>query len=183
MHGFPVIVFDRNNKIHLPLTVFAKEAHAATSHGTANTYLNTILPFFSWLEIDQWQIRSGVTWNDKPERVRQAIYEYLIQKMCCKVRHHKYGFQVVDVTADSRSTTRFFLSALKLFYGVMVNKKHYPFENNPLVDAFSLHAIESLSNSGLPNGDFPRMPSISGTEEPRKRRRLSDSYFRLSTPI
>jgi hypothetical protein len=52
-HGYPVIVFDRNNKIHLPLTVFAKEALAATSQGTANTYLNTILPFFSWLEIDQ----------------------------------------------------------------------------------------------------------------------------------
>ncbi|MGG4442300.1 hypothetical protein [Brevibacillus fortis] len=39
MHGFPDIVFDRNNKIHLPLTVFAKEAHAATNQSTANTYL------------------------------------------------------------------------------------------------------------------------------------------------
>ncbi len=70
VHGYPAIVFDRNNQIHLPLTVFAKEINDGTSQGTATTYLNSILPFFTWLESNQWQIRSHITWNDTPERIR-----------------------------------------------------------------------------------------------------------------
>ncbi|MDC0765083.1 tyrosine-type recombinase/integrase [Brevibacillus sp. AG] len=99
--------------------------------------------------------------------------------MSCKVHQHKDGFQVVDVTENSRSTVRVFLSALKFFYGVMVNKKYYPFENNPLIDVFSLHVISTSKDFVEHNDAFPRMPSISGTEEPKKRKRLSDSYFRL----
>jgi hypothetical protein len=39
----PVLVFDLENRLHFPLTIFAMEAVKRSSVGTARTYLNAIL--------------------------------------------------------------------------------------------------------------------------------------------
>lgn len=59
LHGHPVLVFDYRNQLHVSLTVFAKEAKACLADGTDRTYLNAILPFFTFLEADEWQITAG----------------------------------------------------------------------------------------------------------------------------
>lgn len=181
-HRHPVLVFDRSGGLHVPLTVAAKEAAERTSRSTAQTYLNAVLPFFTWLELDEWQVRTGNLWDGQPEQVRQAVDDYLIQKLRCRVRPHKYGFQVVEVTGESRSTIRVFLSALKLFYGVMVSRGYYPFPDNPLIESvskLSAEALAALEEAEAEAREFPRMSTLGGTEEPRRKRRLSDSYFRI----
>jgi hypothetical protein len=80
-----------------------------------------------------WQVRAGNRWDGPPAQVRQAVDDYLIQKLRCRVRPHRYGFEVVEVTGDSRNTIRIFLSSLKLFYGLMVSKGYYP--DNPLAES------------------------------------------------
>jgi integrase len=110
------------------------------------------------------------------------VNDYLIQKLRCRVRPHKYGFQVVEVTGESRNTLRVFLSALKLVYGVMVSKGYYPFPENPLVESvskLSAEALAALEEMEEEVRDFPRMSPLGGTEEPQRKRRLSDSYFRI----
>lgn len=176
-HGHPVLVFDRQERLHLPLTAFAREAVARVADGTAQTYLHAILPFFTYLEADEWQGRAGRRWDRPPGEVRQAVDDYLVQHLRCKVRPHRLGFQLVSITAGTRSSIRVFLSGLKLYYRVMQEQGRYPY-GNPLVDSVSATAAEieeELERAGEP----PRMPDMSGVQEPRRKQRLTDSYFKL----
>ena len=59
-HRHPVLVFDLENRLHIPLTIFAEEAVKRSSLGTARTYLHAAAPFFGWLEADDWQRRRTV---------------------------------------------------------------------------------------------------------------------------
>lgn len=179
-HRHPVLVFDRDDRLHLPLTVYAKEAATTTSDKTANTYLSAVLPFFTFLEVDEWQVRAERRWDGPVDQVRQAVHDYLGQCVRCRVRQHAHGFQLVEGTAESRTTVHVFLSALKLFYRVMMRRGVYLFAENPLVDSVSVAAAALLGDLEAENREFPRMPQISGVEEPHRRKyRLSDSYFKL----
>ena len=57
-HQYPVLVFDLQNRLHVPLTIFAEEAIKRSSLSTVRTYLNAAAPFFGWLEADDWQRES-----------------------------------------------------------------------------------------------------------------------------
>lgn len=170
-------MFDRLNRLHLPLTVLAKEAYARVADGTARTYLNAILPFFAFLEVDEWQVRAGKRWDSAPTMVREAVDDYLVQQLRCKVRPHREGFQLVAITTGTKSTVRVFLTGLKLFYRVAQEAGHYAY-GNPLIDSTATITAELLRHLE-PDEEPPRMPDISGVPEPRRKRRLSDSYFKL----
>jgi integrase len=179
-HGHLILVFDRQSRIHLPLTVFAKSALAGLTAATVRVYLYAILPFFNFLEEDIWQVRAGRRWNSEPEEVRIAVDDYLIQRLRCKVRDHRLGFQLVAITTGTHSHIRIFLSALKLFYWIMYRERRYAYDN-PLVDVKAAASIAAARDffereSGTM---LPPMPERSGVTEPRYSKRLSDSYFRL----
>jgi integrase len=174
---YPALVFDLENRLHFPLTIFATEAVKRSSVSTARAYLNAILPFFSWLETDEWQKRSVRRWDDAPEQIRRAIQDYLIARLKCKLKEHRAGFHLVSLTAGARSTVRVFLSALKLYYRVMRAQGFYHYDN-PLVDGLSA-ALAGVEEGLAEDGSGPRLPQISGVAPPRKKQRLSDSYFKL----
>jgi hypothetical protein len=132
----PFLVFDRRNELHFPLTVFGGEATKRTSSGTVRQYLNVLIPFFDWLEAGQSDRRVHRSWDDPPETIRQGISEYLVERLKCKVREHRVGFQLVSLTSATRTTVRVFLSALKLYYRVMQVRNYYKYAN-PLVDGIS----------------------------------------------
>jgi integrase len=176
-HQHPHLVFDGKDRLHFHLTVFAKEAVAQLSEGTVRTYLYAILPFFTFLDTDPWQQRAGSRWDTSPDEVRQAVDNYLVQHLRCKVRQHRQGFQLVSITRGTRSTIHVFLSGLKGFYRVMKQHGYYAFAN-PLVDPVSaLHAMIEEEPESL--SEYPHMPDCSGMELPRYKTRLSDSYFKL----
>lgn len=177
VHGHRILVFDRHNRLHLPLTVFAKEASTRVADGTIRTYLNAILPFFAFVEVDEWQVRAGKRWDSAPTVVRQMVDDYLVQELRCKVRQHREGFQLVMITAGTKSTVRVFLSGLKLFYRIAQEAGYYAF-NSPLIDSVAATTAELLRQLETNTG-IPRMPTESGVTEPRRKRRLSDSYFKL----
>src|SRR6266496_2305655 len=79
-HQHPYLVFDGQNRLHLPLTIFGKEVSYRLSRKSVQTYLYALMPFFSWLDTDVWQIRAGITWDASPSQVRRAIEDYLVQK-------------------------------------------------------------------------------------------------------
>jgi integrase len=174
---YPALVFDLENRLHFPLTIFAAEAVKRSSVSTARAYLNAILPFFRWLETDEWQKRSGRCWDDAPERIRRAIQDYLIARLKCKLKEHRAGFHLVSLTAGARSTVRVFLSSLKLYYRVMRAQGFYHYDN-PLVDGLSA-ALAEVEEGLVEDGSAPHPPQISGVVAPRKKQRLSDSYFKL----
>ncbi len=176
-HRYPVLVFDLDHRLHFPLTIFATEAVKRSSTSTARTYLNALVPFFSWLETDEWQGRSGRHWTDAPEQIRLAVEDYLIARLKCKLKEHRAGFQLVSLTAGTRSTVRVFLSALKLYYRVMRSQGLYH-HDNPLVDGLPTTLAE-VEEHFAEDDSGPRMPQISGVITPKKRQRLSDSYFKL----
>lgn len=171
-----VLVFDRRNNLHFPLTVFASEAVKRSSSSTARLYLNTLIPFFDSLDADESDGAVHRTWDDPPEAIRQAVEDYLVERLKCKVREHHAGFQLVSLTDGARTTVRVFLSALKLFYRVMHGENRYG-HANPLVDGPSamLAEVEEQISGDI---SLPRIPEVSGVVAPRKRR-LTDSYFRL----
>jgi hypothetical protein len=174
-HGHPVLVFDPHDRLHLPLTQFAKVAHTRVSPSSAFAYLHSLLPFFT--ELDTRNGGDGSCWTRPPAEVRRAVDEYLVRRLGCHVRAHRAGFQLVAITAGTRSTVRVFLSALKLFYRTMQTAGAYPFLN-PLEDR-STGTTTAADEGVAEDGAWPRMPDISGVTAPRRTPRLSDSYFRL----
>jgi integrase len=172
-----IIVFDCSNQPHLTLTVFAREAARRVAQGTLRTYLYSILPFFTFIDTNPWQVRTGRKWNDPPELIRQAVTDFLVHRLECIVREHRAGFNLVSQTRDTRSATGLFLSTLKFFYRVMVRIGRYPFDN-PLVDSTSV-VVAAMEEDFENDKGFPRMPQVSGVESARRKHRLTDSYFKL----
>ena len=147
-HHHPFLVFDLQDRLHFHLTVYGKEAVARLSYGSAQTYLHAVLPWFAYLEEDEWQTKAGHRWNAEPDLVRRAVKDYLVQHLRCKVREHRLGFHLVAITSGTKSTVRIFLASLRLFYSVMIQHGYYCF-SNPLQDRLSsllanLETIRSL---------------------------------------
>lgn len=176
-----ILVFGSDEYLHFPLTTFASEALKRFGIGTTRTYVNAITPFFRWLETDEWQQQAVRHWDDASDQVRIAIQDYLIGTLKCKMKEHGAGFQLVYLTDGTRSTVRVFLSALKLFYRVMHSKEMYKYDD-PLVDGIS-KSLSEIEDRIIQSDATPQMPQISGVVEPRKKQRLSDSYFKLSGDI
>jgi len=178
-HQYPFLVFDGNDRLHLPLTTFGKEASHRLSPKTVQTYYHAILPFFAWLDTDVWQHRAENRWDAPSRQVRQAVEDYLVSKLQCKVQPHHQGWKFVAITTGTRSTLRVFLSALKLFYQIMTACGSYPFLN-PLVEPISATVATVEARLGH-EYELPRMPDQSGvvTLQKKPAHRLSDNYFKL----
>jgi len=178
-HQHPFLVFDGSDRLHLPLTIFGKEASHRLSPKTVQTYLHAMLPFFAWLDTDVWQTCAGISWDAPPRHVRQAVEDYLVSKLQCKVQPHYQGWKCVAITTGTRSTLRVFLSALKLFYQIMVVHGLYPFLN-PLVEPVSA-TVATVEARLEQEDEAPRMPDRSGVVTPQKKpaHRLSDNYFKV----
>jgi hypothetical protein len=179
-HGFPILVFDSSGHVDLALTLFAKEAGRRKAEATAHTYLYALLPFFTFLAGDSWQRRAGRTWDGPPSAVRQAVEDYLVDRLGCRVDEHRLGFRVVTRSLSTPSTIPIFLSGLKLFYRVMRSAGLYA-DAHPLIDAIISSTADVLDRLRVEAGVAPAMPAISGLAVPdaRPNHRLSDSYFRL----
>ncbi len=181
-HRHPFLVFDCQDCLHFPLTRFGKEASARVSPETVQTYLYAITPFFTYLDTDVWQIRSGNTWDASPSQVRRAVEDYLVQKLQCQVHPHRQGWRYVAITTGTRSTIRVFLASLKMFYQVMRQCGFYVF-SNPMIDAMSvtIAAVEAHLDRQDEASAPPLMPDQSGVVKPlpKPARRLTDSYYKL----
>ncbi len=173
---FPILVLDRERRLHVPLTLFAKEAPSQVDDRTARKYLASILPFFEVLDREHEQ-GAARTWDVEPHEVRIAVVDYLNRHYACKVRQHRLGFQLVSPTAGTRSTVHVLLAGLRLYYHIACSRELYAFPN-PLQDHTALASAAAEARGEGPDGP-PRMPEISGVVAPRARVRLTDSYFRL----
>jgi len=178
-HHHPFLVFDRSDRLHFHLTVYGKEAVARLSYGSAQTYLHAVLPWFAYLEEDEWQTKAGHRWDAEPDLVRRAVKDYLVQHLRCKVREHRLGFHLVAITSGTKSTVHIFLASLRLFYSVMIQRGYYCF-SNPLQDRLS-SLLANLEHDQIAQEEPPQMPERSGVVPPRsqQKQRLSDSYFKL----
>ena len=178
-HHHPFLVFDLQDCLHFHLTIYGKEAVARLSRSSAQTYLYAILPFFTYLEEDEWQVQAGQRWDAEPDLVRRAVKDYLVQQLRCKVREHRLGFHLVAITSGTKSTVRIFLASLRLFYNVMIQHGYYSF-SNPLQDRLS-SLLAHLEDDLEARDEPPQMPERSGVVPPRpkQKQRLSDSYFKL----
>ena len=178
-HHHPYLVFDLQDRLHFHLTVYGKEAVARLSSSSAQTYLHAILPWFAYLEEDEWQTKAGHSFDAEPDLVRRAVKDYLVQHLRCKVREHRLGFHLVAITSGTKSTVRIFLASLRLFYSVMIQHGYYCF-SNPLQDRLS-SLLAHLENDQTAQDEPPQMPERSGVVPPRskQKQRLSDSYFKL----
>ncbi len=178
-HQHPYLVFDSQDRLHLPLTIFGKEISQRLAPKTVQTYLYAILPWFSYLESDVWQCHAGNTWDASPRQIRLAVEDYLVSKLRCKVQPHQYGWRFVAMTDGNQNSLRIFLSALKLFYQIMIARGSYPFLN-PMIEPISATVAAVTARFGQEEGT-PRMPDLSGVESSQKKpaHRLTDNYFRL----
>ncbi len=176
MSQFEVLVADGRGCPHLPLTRLYQRLLQELSRGAARTYLMALLPYFSFLEIDNWRRQRNDRWDSPPECVREAVRDYLLQHLHCKVRRHG-AYELVALSAQSPSTVRVFLSALKWFYTSARYAGEYSHEHpltNPVVHI--LHEADQEMETWT--RARPKMPPESGVEEPRQKH-SSDNYFRL----
>ncbi|PEM68056.1 tyrosine-type recombinase/integrase [Bacillus pseudomycoides] len=173
---YTLLVFETNNKVFLPLTDFYDDASRKISESTALSYLQCLLPFFTWL--DKYSNYQGkrVQWSDSPEAIRIAAEDYLMDEMACKVRE-KDSFRFVNRSNKSPNTVHRFLSALKSFYKSLITLRQYGYPN-PLIDSQAILDDYKTNTEGV-RENKPRMPAEAGTENPIMHRRLTDSYFKL----
>lgn len=170
---YELLVFHINEPF-LPLTDYYHDCIGRNDKSTANSYLNSLIPFFNWLDDYSNYQGKRIQWDDNPNAVRVAVEDYLMNEMHCKVRE-KDTFRFVNKTNKSIKTVSRFLSALKSFYKSLIKLKKYQY-SNPLIDSYAIlneHKTEGVRK------DKPRMPSEAGTEEPNSSRRWTDSYFKL----
>ncbi len=173
---FELLVFNCKNQPFLPLTEHYHDCIGRISKSSALSYMQCLLPFFTWLE--QFSNFQGkrVKWDDSPDIIRIAIEDYLMNEMACKVRE-KDTFRFVNRTSKSPNTVNRFLSALKSFYKSLIHLKQYEYLN-PLIDSYNILNDYKSNIEGV-RKDKPRMPSEAGTEDATSHRRLTDSYFKL----
>lgn len=173
---FELLVFDRQHQPFLPLTEHYHDCIGRISKSSALSYVQCLLPFFTWL--DRFSNFQGkrVKWDDSPDIIRIAIEDYLMNEMACKVRE-KDTFRFVNRTNKSPNTVNRFFSALKSFYKSMIYLKQYKY-SNPLIDSYAILNDYKSNTEGVRKGK-PRMPSEAGTEDATPHRRLTDSYFKL----
>ncbi|MES5845172.1 MULTISPECIES: site-specific integrase [unclassified Bacillus cereus group] len=173
---FELLVFNCKNQPFLPLTEHYHDCIGRISKSSALSYMQCLLPFFTWLE--QFSNFQGkrVKWDDSPDIIRIAIEDYLMNEMACKVRE-KDTFRFVNRTSKSPNTVNRFLSALKSFYKSLIHLKQYKYLN-PLIDSYNILNDYKSNIEGV-RKDKPRMPSEAGTEDATSHRRLTDSYFKL----
>ncbi len=178
-HRHPFLVFDCQDQLHFELTVFGKEAAARVEKKTVEGYLRALLPFFTYLEMDEWQVRAGQNWKRDPESIRRAVEDYLIHQLHCIARQHRQGFFLVLKTNQTHQTVKLFLSGLKFFYQMLCQQGYYD-HPNPLIDS-GASMVQFIEAQDTEEAISPRMPESSGVVEPPQKRkpRLSDSYFKL----
>jgi len=155
------------------LTQFYDKAKQWHAPGTARTYLSSLLPYFTYVATDVWRKQRGDQWDSPPEDVQQCVRDYLMYRLGCQVRP-KETYALVSLTAQSPNTVHIFLSALKLFYTVMLQQGRYAYLH-PLLDASTRLLREVEREEGM--GRY-RMPQISGVEEPSMLY-PSENVFRL----
>jgi len=173
---FERIVVDGQGHPHLALTRLYQQLRQELSDGTAHTYLSALFPYLTFLDSDPWRQQRQDQWDSPAERVREAVRDYLLQKLHCKVR--RYGmYEMVVLSAQSPRIVRVFLSALKRFYAEALLAREYLHEH-PLTSPV-IHLLEKVDeeDAEMPRSR-PKMPPESGIEEPQRKRR-SDNYFRL----
>ncbi|WP_322922262.1 tyrosine-type recombinase/integrase [Paenibacillus campi] len=175
---FELLVFDEQGVVFLPLTEFYHEQKSKLSKSSALSYLSHLEKYFRWLDTSLSFQRRRTEWNEAPDIIRYVVEKYLYEEMGCRVRHKNNSeFQFVYTSAKSPSTVNHFLAAIKAFYRCMIQLKFYNF-SNPLVD--ENYQINDVLSKNSSDREKPRMPAISGIEEPIKNaRRLTDSYFKL----
>jgi len=171
------IVVDECGRPHLPLTRFAQWMYQGFSDGTARTYLNVLLPYFTYLATDSWRQQRRDLWDSPPEAIQESVRDYLVHQLHCKVRPQT-TYAVVFQTAQSPSTVRIFLSALKKFYSVAQQEGRYLY-SHPLTDTTRCFMQGMEREERGITQPRARMPQVSGVEEPRSRRD-SENYFRLA---
>ena len=93
-HQHPYLVFDSQDRLHLPLTRFAKEVRSRLDPKTIPAYLYALCPYFTWLDTNTWQVRMGQTWDASPTQVRRSIDDYLTQKLQCQNSSTAAGLEV-----------------------------------------------------------------------------------------
>lgn len=171
---YHLLVF-KDNQPFLPLTDYFHDCLGIIDKSSATSYLNCLLPFFKWLELESNYQGKRVKWNDSSEIIRIVVEDYLMLELACKIRE-KDTFRFVKLTNKSPITISRFLSALKSFYKSMIRLEHYTY-NNPFIDG--QYILHDYSNQNGVRKDKPRMPNISGTEDAIPHRRLTDSYFKI----
>ncbi len=173
---FEFVVVSGNGYPHLALTRCYQQFLQELCDGTAHTYLMALLPYFSFLETDHWRQQRQDHWDSPPESVRESVRDYLLQKLHCKVRRHGM-YELVALSAQSPSTVRVFLSALKRFYFTALFAGSY-LHIHPLTNPV-VHLLEEADQEDTAiRRSRPKMPPESGIEEPQKKH-SSDNYFRL----
>lgn len=175
---YEVLVFDIEYKLFIPLIIFYDEQKSRLAESTLRSYLNALLPFFTWLDKYSNYHGKGVKWDSEVDPVRHAVDTYLKSELNCSIIF-KDNYATVKKTVNSPSSFHQFFSAIKSFYMTMIRKNLYPYKINPLVD---LHTKldDEFMQTGVREGK-PRLPAVAGTEEPIKQshRRSTDSYFKV----
>ncbi|WP_317853413.1 hypothetical protein [Lysinibacillus sphaericus] len=150
---YQLLVF-KDNQPFLPLTDYFHDCLGRIDKSSATSYLNCLLPFFKWLELESNYQGKRVKWNDSSEIIRIVVEDYLMLELACKIRE-KDTFRFVKLTNKSPITISRFLSALKSFYKSMIRLEHYTY-NNPFIDG--QYILHDYSNQNGVRKDKPRMP-------------------------
>ena len=171
------LVVDEIGLPHLALTEFFAQLQQHYSEQTPLAYLHMLLPYFTYLATDAWRQERGDQWDSPPEAVREAVRDYLLERLGCKVQRHE-TYETVKLTAHSPSTVKLFLAALKQFYTFVRRVNWYP-HPHPLLDPSASRLSELRRQAGhIPPGR-PPMPQVSGGSAPTKFRRAPENYYQL----
>jgi molybdate-binding protein len=116
---YRLIVFDDEKKPFIPLTDYYYDQINRISESSVIVYLSTLERFFLCLMHKSHYKGLKVFWNDDAKAIKEAVRQYLIQEMHCKIRGRD-RHEGIYLTNKSSKTVQLFLSAIKSFYKTMI---------------------------------------------------------------
>lgn len=104
---YALLVVDGKGLPHMALTEFHVQMRRELTDGAARAYPNALLPYFTYLEVNDWRQRRGDRWDGPTEEVQESVRDHLMQRLACEVRRDGI-YEVVHLSAQSPSTVRSF---------------------------------------------------------------------------
>jgi hypothetical protein len=182
-----VQVWGPGHRIHVPLTLFARELPKKFAETTTRGYLNEVLRIHNRLENDPIVTRQGWSLFGSVDEVRNAIEHILQAEYGCVVRSKtdetdQHYLRVIP--GDKTPASASHLMAGLNFYYEVIGKAGLYLHGNPMQTVDGREKIQQYIAQARAAHEIAHgrshVHAISGVDLPLEQKRLTTSFFRLN---
>jgi integrase len=150
---YPLLIVDSSGLPVFFLCEWYRRQKERDSGRTADTYLDMTLPWAGFL------LRQGYVWNDRPDRIRAFLVQFLRDDVKCLVgpdakREDGLLVETTGGSPLSKSSLGVLLAALTSLYDTLISSGYYAYQNpmrSERMVALKREHVRQVKNAGAPD--------------------------------